>query len=62
MTPSCASMPRNGATGGGSRNAGAAGAMRAEQRRAEQDARDDLADHRRLADAAGRAARRRARR
>ena len=50
MTPSCATTPRNGATLGGRTNAYASRRDPAEERRPEQDAGDDLADDRRLAE------------
>ena len=50
MTPSCATMPRNGHDRGGRMKVVGVGRDRPEQRRTEQDAGDDFADHRRLAD------------
>ena len=52
MTPSCATAPRSGATDGGSTNAYASGQSQPRKRRSEQDAGNDFADDRRLADAA----------
>ena len=52
MTPSCATMPRYGATSRRQEVRGRLRSDRAEQRRPEQDAGDHLADHRRLADGA----------